>query len=170
MVNGLAQATNAEIDFPAFLKTYRSLLQQKSRSPSAAAHHTQLKDNGSNQRHAPAVARIRAAMKQANDAGESVTGLPFRPLAVREWGGVMSQNTDYRPSELTSLSRQFEEAALRDHSKWDRIVTIAAAAKKQPLWRFRRGSRGPTIQFIGLQFWLGSIFLHTPWPGGSRRR
>jgi hypothetical protein len=81
VVNGPAQATNAEIDFPAFLKTYRSLLQQKSRSPPAAAHHTQLKDNGSNQRHAPAVARIRAAMKQANDAGESVTGLPFSPLA-----------------------------------------------------------------------------------------
>src|SRR5208282_2236751 len=111
--------------FPHSLRPIGLFCSKKSRSPPAAAHHAQLKDNGSNQRHAPAVTRIRAAMKKANDAGESVTGLPFRPLAVRERGGVMSQNTDYRPSELTSLSRRFEEAALRDHSKWDRIVTIA---------------------------------------------
>src|SRR4029077_10962397 len=34
----------------------------------------------------------------------------------------------------------------------------------------QRSSRGPAIQVIGLQFWLGPTSQHTPWPAGSRGR
>ena len=98
------------------------------------------------------MARIRTAIKQANDAGESVTGLPVRPLAVPERGGVMSQNTHYCPSELTSLSRRFEEAALHDHSKWDRIVTSRLLRRNSHC-----GAPGAAVEVLGFNS-LGCSF------------